>query len=79
MPGLNELLTVAGSSNTLYLSPDTIMPLASILAAVLGFLLIFWRVVVNFFKKMTGRGKEQTISGDELVDPDISTDPQENI
>jgi hypothetical protein len=30
----------------LYLGPETIMPLASILAAVLGFLLIFWRMML---------------------------------
>ena len=33
----------------LYLGPETIMPLASVIAAVLGFLLIFWRYIVNFF------------------------------
>lgn len=39
-----------------YLGPETIMPLASILAAVAGFLLIFWRAIVNTVKKLIGKG-----------------------
>ncbi|MCU0487461.1 MAG: hypothetical protein MUE67_00755 [Anaerolineales bacterium] len=39
-----------------YLGPETIMPLASILAAVAGFLLIFWRAIVNTIKKLIGKG-----------------------
>lgn len=34
-----------------YLGPETIMPLASILATILGFLLIFWRAIVRFIKR----------------------------
>ena len=34
-----------------YLGPETIMPLASILATILGFLLIFWRAIIRFIKK----------------------------
>ncbi len=34
-----------------YLGPDTLMPLASILAAVLGFFLIFWKLIVRIVKK----------------------------
>ena len=36
----------------LYLGPETIMPLASILGAIVGFVLIFWRVLVRFFQKV---------------------------
>jgi len=36
----------------LYLGPDTIMPLASILAAGLGLLLIVWRHVWRFVKRI---------------------------
>lgn len=35
----------------LYLGPDSILPLASILAAVAGFFLIFWRYIQKFIKK----------------------------
>jgi len=35
-----------------YLGPETLMPLASILAAIAGFFLIFWRLIVRFFKTM---------------------------
>ena len=34
-----------------YLGPETLMPLASILAAIVGFFLMFWRVIVKFVKK----------------------------
>jgi len=33
-----------------YLGPDTLMPLASILAAVAGFFLIFWRLIARLVK-----------------------------
>lgn len=36
----------------LYLGPETIMPLASILAAALGLLLIVWRHIWGFMKKV---------------------------
>jgi hypothetical protein len=35
----------------LYLGPDSILPLASILAAVAGFFLIFWRYIQKSIKK----------------------------
>jgi hypothetical protein len=35
-----------------YLGPETLMPLASVLAAIAGFFLIFWRLIVKFFKTM---------------------------
>ena len=34
----------------LYIGPDVLMPLASALAAVVGFLLMFWRRTVGFFR-----------------------------
>jgi hypothetical protein len=36
----------------LYIGPETIMPLASILAAIVGVLLIVWRYVVGFLRKV---------------------------
>jgi hypothetical protein len=45
----------------MYLGPESIMPLASILAAVIGFLLIFWRSIFNFFKKIFKRNKPEEI------------------
>lgn len=35
----------------LYLGPETLMPLASILAAIVGFFLMFWRLILKFVKK----------------------------
>lgn len=36
----------------LYIGPDVLMPLASAVAAVVGFLLMFWRRTVEFFKRI---------------------------
>ncbi|MDL1909431.1 hypothetical protein FBQ81_01875 [Chloroflexi bacterium CFX6] len=38
-----------------YLGPETLMPLASILAAIAGFFLLFWRLIVKFFKTLYRR------------------------
>lgn len=52
----SRLLTLLGFSDPInghsYLGPETLMPLASILAAVAGFFLMFWRVIFKFIKKM---------------------------
>ena len=43
----------------LYLGPDTLMPVASVFAAVAGFILMFWRKLVGALKsvlhRLTGR------------------------
>ena len=36
----------------LYIGPDVLMPFASALAAVVGFLLMFWKRTVAFFGRM---------------------------
>jgi hypothetical protein len=36
----------------LYIGPDVLMPVASAIAAVVGFLLMFWRRTVAFFKRI---------------------------
>jgi len=43
----------------LYLGPETIMPLASVLGAVVGFLLIFWRLLLKPLKKLTRLGSDR--------------------
>ena len=35
----------------MYIGPETIMPLASVLAAIAGVLLMFWRKVTGFFRQ----------------------------
>jgi hypothetical protein len=35
----------------LYLGPDSIMPIASVIAAILGVILIFWRYILSSIKK----------------------------
>ena len=35
----------------LYIGPDVLMPVASSIAAVVGFLLMFWRRTVAFFRR----------------------------
>jgi len=52
---LSNLLRLFGFSDPVhgrgYLGPDTLMPLASVLAAIAGFFLMFWRVIFKFVKK----------------------------
>ncbi len=36
----------------LYLGPDVLMPVASAIAAVAGFLLMFWQRTVLFFRRI---------------------------
>jgi hypothetical protein len=55
-----------------YLGPETLMPLASILAAIAGFFLIFWRLIVKFIKAMYRkiRGLPEEVPPDmDLEDP----------
>jgi len=40
---------------TLYIGPDQVVPLGSVLGTVLGFLLIFWNKVVALICRMMGR------------------------
>ena len=52
---LSRLITLLDLSDPIngrgYLGPETLMPLASILAAIAGFFLMFWRVIVKFVKR----------------------------
>jgi hypothetical protein len=41
----------------MYIGPDALMPLASAMAAVAGFLLMFWKRVVAAFKFLFSRKK----------------------
>ncbi len=54
----------------LYLGPNNVMPLASILAAIVGFILIFWRLILkairNFFHTILRRN-QTTSQQDESV------------
>jgi len=61
----------------LYLGPETIMPLASVLGVVVGFLLIFWRILLKPFKKIFGvfGGKNQVESSPSLAE--LQSDSQE--
>ena len=38
----------------LYLGPETLMPLASALAAIVGVFLIFWRYIIKYARKAVG-------------------------
>ena len=45
-PGAVRFLPLA-----LYIGPDVLMPVASVIAAVVGFLLMFWRRTVALVKR----------------------------
>ena len=52
-----------GEGCSLYIGPDTLMPIASVFAAVAGFVLMFWRRLVGMVKflvqRVTGRPSRQ--------------------
>lgn len=48
--------------NLLYVGPDQILPLTSILGAIGGALLIFWRHVVGFCRKVASLFKKKPSS-----------------
>jgi hypothetical protein len=49
--------------NLLYVGPDQILPLTSILGAIGGAMLIFWRHIVGFFRKMAALFKRKPADG----------------
>ncbi|MBK9925994.1 MAG: hypothetical protein IPP66_11980 [Anaerolineales bacterium] len=55
-----------------YLGPETLMPLASVLAAIAGFFLIFWRLIVRFvktiYRKLRGLPDEVPPEVEDVVD-----------
>jgi hypothetical protein len=80
---LSGLITFFGLSDPIhgrgYLGPETLMPLWSILAAILGFFLVFWRLIVKYVKlairKM--RGLPDEVIPDEAEDPSEDTPKEE--
>ena len=76
-----QLLSTLGSQSVLllYLGPETIMPLASILGAAVGFLLIFWRLLLKPFKKVFGflNNEDSEPSTSNPSAPKLKSDTQE--
>jgi hypothetical protein len=60
----------------LYLGPDTILPLTSAIAAVLGVVLIFWRYILSAIKKLIRKIRHQPLvePAAALMDPDAEPD-----
>jgi hypothetical protein len=72
-----SLFQAIGSGGTraplvfLYLGPQTVLPLASIIAAIIGFIAIFWRYLLRIGRKlfkMVFRRQDEEI--DSTVDSD---------
>lgn len=76
---LSRLLTLLGWSDPVqglgYLGPETLMPLASIIAAVAGFFLMFWRVIAKFTKKAYRKLRGLP---DEQLPPEVDVDEPED-
>ena len=55
-----------------YLGPETLLPLWSILAGIIGFILVFWRLIVKFFRtlyrRIRGLPTEETPPDMDVVD-----------
>jgi hypothetical protein len=73
---MNRWLTLLGLSDPIhgraYLGPETLMPLASVLAAVAGFFLMFWRLIVKFFKTIYRKSRGLPEALPPETDPDLS-------
>lgn len=52
----------------LYLGPDNLIPLASILTAIIGFILLFWHRMVGLVRKLFGRDRPEAPA--DLPGPD---------
>lgn len=65
----------------LYLGPETIMPVASILASIIGFFLVFWRLIVRFIKRLIRiirRMPEETaVEGDQVAAIESSSEDKQ--
>lgn len=66
MFGLNVL-----TNGLMYLGPDSIMPLVSAIAAIIGILLIFWRAILTRAKKFI-RLMISKITGKPIVEPEYA-------
>lgn len=60
-----------------YLGPETLMPLASILAAIAGFFLLFWRLIVKFFKTLYRKVRGLPDEAPPEVDLDDPTEEEQ--
>ena len=61
----------------LYIGPETILPLASFFAALVGILLMFWRWLVGMFRKFLRLCSRTTASirGREWHDDEVAENP----
>lgn len=48
---LNDWVFSALTTGVLYLGPESAMPIATFLAVIIGFLLLFWRLMLKAIKK----------------------------
>lgn len=55
---LAMLLSMLAAHIALYVGPDTLLPLTSILGAIGGAVMIFWRQLTGFFKRVFRRSAE---------------------
>lgn len=53
---------------TFYVGPDQVVPAMSVLATILGFVMIFWNKVMTIFRKMFGLTKpaDTTVPDDQV-------------
>jgi hypothetical protein len=64
-------LIASYASSFAYLGPETVLPVATLLATILGVLLIFWRLIVRIIKKpwrWLFRNRRQAISSEPAAD-----------
>ena len=67
-----------------YIGPEILMPLASVLVAILGFFITFWRKIVGFtiasYRFVTGKKNDTSLDDDDVEAESevvVSSDKQE--
>lgn len=56
----------------LYIGPETMLPLASFVAGVIGVILVFWRVIVAGIRKLLGKEPADISALPDDIDADFS-------
>lgn len=71
---------VALSASTVlpYLGPETLMPLGSAIAAIVGFLLIVWNLGFSSIRKLLRRGRPTTAEFDQEFNDNAGLDAPGN-
>lgn len=70
----NPLVIISLTTGLLYIGPESVMPLATVVAAVIGVILILWRYVISFIKKAYHKVLRKPLPEPITLDLDVDED-----